>query len=214
MPNEGGGSLVPTAEPFMDDINDILRCLVSNLQKTTGRAGDDDQSIPGEQVLLDVEIDDVRLVAVRRGLPSPISLLSPREREIARMVALGYPNKTIASVLDISSWTVASHLRRVFMKLQVSSRAAMITRLFDTGLISLQSSLSELNYESAESTGGNAAAADPSAQARYYPSFRHNPECVLSVRSPRSMKRIIQSKLSSGSALHWKPWEASSIANP
>ena len=28
------------------------------------------------------------------------------------------------------------------------------------------------------------------------------------------MKRIIQSKLSSGSALHWKPWEASSIANP
>ncbi|MGO9779493.1 MAG: helix-turn-helix domain-containing protein [Streptosporangiaceae bacterium] len=45
------------------------------------------------------------------------------------MVASGQPNKTIASVLEISSWTVASHLRRIFMKLNVSSRAAMATRL-------------------------------------------------------------------------------------
>ena len=33
-------------------------------------------------------------------------------------------------------------------------------------------------------------------------------------RRPRSMKRIIQSKLWSGSASHWKPREASSMANP
>jgi DNA-binding CsgD family transcriptional regulator len=58
-----------------------------------------------------------------------MSLLSPRELEIARMVAQGYANKTIASVLEISSWTVASHLRRIFIKLQVSSRAAMATCL-------------------------------------------------------------------------------------
>ena len=50
------------------------------------------------------------------------------------MVASGYPNKTIASVLEISSWTVASHLRRIFMKLQVSSRAAMATRLSGSSL--------------------------------------------------------------------------------
>jgi hypothetical protein len=47
------------------------------------------------------------------------------------MVARGYPNKTIASILDISSWTVASHLRRVFTKLGVSSRAAMVARLLE-----------------------------------------------------------------------------------
>ena len=179
MPNEGGSSLASTAEPFMDDINDILRCLVSNLLKSTYQAGQDgNEKIFGEQVLLDVEIGDVRLVAVRRGPPSPISLLSPREREIARMVALGYPNKTIASVLDISSWTVASHLRRVFMKLQVSSRAAMITRLFDTGLTRLQSSLSEPSREPPESTAAGSAEADPLPQARYYPDFWHKPECV------------------------------------
>ena len=86
----------------------------------------------GDTVLLDVEIGEVRLLALRQGQPSPMSLLSPREQEIARMVAQGYPNKTIASVLEISSWTVASHLRRIFVKLQISSRAAMATCLLGT----------------------------------------------------------------------------------
>jgi len=53
---------------------------------------------------------------------------SPREREIARMLAKGYPNKTIADVLEISPWTVSTHLRRIFAKLRVSSRAAMAAR--------------------------------------------------------------------------------------
>ena len=44
------------------------------------------------------------------------------------MVAKGYANKTIASVLDISSWTVSSHLRRIFSKLGVTSRAAMVAQ--------------------------------------------------------------------------------------
>jgi DNA-binding CsgD family transcriptional regulator len=81
-----------------------------------------------------VEVGGVRLLALRSESPSPLSLLSPREQEIARMVASGYPNKTIASVLEISSWTVASHLRRIFTKLQVSSRAAMATRLSGSAL--------------------------------------------------------------------------------
>ncbi len=135
MPNEGGGGRASTGESVANDLDDILRCLVASLRKPIYQAAEyDARAILGEQVLLDVEIDDVRLIAMRLGTPSPMSLLSPREREIARMVAIGYPNKTIASVLDISSWTVASHLRRIFMKLQVTSRAAMITRLFDTGL--------------------------------------------------------------------------------
>jgi DNA-binding CsgD family transcriptional regulator len=83
-------------------------------------------------VILDVEVDGVRCLLLR--VPKSQAPLSPRELEIARMVAKGYPNKTIASVLDISSWTVASHLRRVFSKLGVSSRAAMVARLLNDGL--------------------------------------------------------------------------------
>src|SRR5579863_9785218 len=131
MPNEGGGGRASTDESVANDLDDILRCLVASLRKPIYQDGEcDAQAILGEQVLLEVEIDDVRLIVMRLGTPSPMSLLSPREREIVRMVAIGYPNKTIASVLDISSWTVASHLRRIFMKLQISSRAAMATCLF------------------------------------------------------------------------------------
>lgn len=85
-------------------------------------------------VLIDVERDGMRCVVVRAKPPhekrrEPPSLLSPREHEIARMVADGLPNKTIAAVLDISAWTVNAHLRRVFMKLGVTSRAAMVAKL-------------------------------------------------------------------------------------
>jgi DNA-binding CsgD family transcriptional regulator len=85
-----------------------------------------------EQALLDVEVDGVRCLLIRRP-PHPersgLQVLSPREHEIARMVAKGYANKTIASVLDISSWTVSSHLRRIYTKLGVGSRAAMVACL-------------------------------------------------------------------------------------
>ena len=63
-------------------------------------------------------------------------MLSPREHEIARMVAKGYANKTIATVLDISSWTVGSYLRRIFAKLGVSTRAAMVARLLEQRTLS------------------------------------------------------------------------------
>jgi hypothetical protein len=51
------------------------------------------------------------------------------------MIAEGYPNKTIAAVLDISSWTVGTHLRRVFAKLGVGTRAAMVARVIDDHLL-------------------------------------------------------------------------------
>ena len=54
------------------------------------------------------------------------SLLTERELQIATLVAQGYSNKQIAIHLKISEWTVSSHLRRIFVKLCVDSRAAMV----------------------------------------------------------------------------------------
>jgi DNA-binding CsgD family transcriptional regulator len=83
-------------------------------------------------VMLDVEQDGVRCILLKtKPARAPTATLSPRELEIVRMVAKGLPNKTIASVLQISAWTVSSHLRRVFGKLGVTSRTEMIGRLLE-----------------------------------------------------------------------------------
>lgn len=100
------------------------------LSVSTAEVPDDDASVElVGRVLLDVNVGDVRCVVVRHEDDTAnvqSVTLSPREREIARMVALGYTNKTIARVLDISVWTVSTHLRRIFAKLGVSNRAAMV----------------------------------------------------------------------------------------
>jgi DNA-binding CsgD family transcriptional regulator len=57
-----------------------------------------------------------------------INLLTERELQIATLVASGQGNKQIANQLRISEWTVSAHLRRIFIKLNVDSRAAMVYR--------------------------------------------------------------------------------------
>ncbi len=83
-----------------------------------------------EEVIIDAEVDGIRCLLLRPHSSSAQQItLSPREQEIARMIAKGFPNKAIADVLEISPWTVSTHLRRMFAKLGVSSRAAMVARL-------------------------------------------------------------------------------------
>lgn len=55
-------------------------------------------------------------------------ILTARELQIATMVAQGQLNKQIAHLLKISEWTVATHIRRIFAKLSVDTRAAMVYR--------------------------------------------------------------------------------------
>lgn len=54
--------------------------------------------------------------------------LTKREWDIVTYVAEGCVNKQIADRLHISEWTVSTHMRRIFAKLGVDSRAAMVYR--------------------------------------------------------------------------------------
>ena len=60
----------------------------------------------------------------RGGDPDDSHGLTPREREVLRLVAAGRSNREIASALVISEHTVARHVQNIFAKLGVSSRAA------------------------------------------------------------------------------------------
>lgn len=61
--------------------------------------------------------------SVPAATPPPLcEILSEREEEIARLAARGLSNKEIGQYLGISPWTVATHLRRLFLKLEITRR--------------------------------------------------------------------------------------------
>ena len=60
-----------------------------------------------------------------------LSGLTPREKEIVRLIVGGASNKQVASALDISERTVKGHLSNVFQKLGVTDRLKLV--LYVTG---------------------------------------------------------------------------------
>lgn len=87
------------------------------------------------KVVFEIEIDDIHYMLLRSQFGLNLHPLSPREQEIAALVVKGFPNKVIASVLGISIWTVSTHLRRIFAKLDVTRREAMVARVLEHDLL-------------------------------------------------------------------------------
>ena len=88
-----------------------------------------------DQALLDTVAAAVRhgsaerIATQRRAqAQSLLERLTPREREVARLVALGQPNKVVARELAISEKTVHVHRQHVMEKTEVGS-AAELARL-------------------------------------------------------------------------------------
>ena len=125
----------PTIGEIRDRVLDVLRMMLI-------QAEDDPLELSvldGDGLTVMLERDDVRCMLIFDPLQTEPNqtasnhdtpALSPREMQIARLVARGATNRAIATTLDISSWTVNTHLRRVFAKLGVSNRAEMVNELF------------------------------------------------------------------------------------
>jgi ATP/maltotriose-dependent transcriptional regulator MalT len=66
------------------------------------------------------------------------STLSPRECAILELIGQGYSNKRVSRALGITAETVKSHVKRVFIKLDVNTRAHAVARAQSLGLFALQ----------------------------------------------------------------------------
>jgi DNA-binding NarL/FixJ family response regulator len=78
---------------------------------------------------------------VRHAVPATdtsTSLLTPREREVLRLLAAGLAADDIAKELFISKKTVGTHLEHIFTKLGVRSRAQAIAVAYRDELVARQ----------------------------------------------------------------------------
>ncbi|MBA7707502.1 Transcriptional regulatory protein DegU [subsurface metagenome] len=81
---------------------------------------------------------------LKRAMIAPVGerkasdLLSERESEVLRLVALGMSNKEIAGKLFLSQRTVKAHLTNIFNKLNVASRSEAIVKGLKWGLVTLE----------------------------------------------------------------------------
>jgi NarL family two-component system response regulator LiaR len=56
------------------------------------------------------------------SMPHPPEPLTEREAEVLRLVARGYSNREMASILQISDSTLKTHVKHVLAKLNLASR--------------------------------------------------------------------------------------------
>jgi DNA-binding NarL/FixJ family response regulator len=72
------------------------------------------------------------------GAAERIAELTPRERDVLRLIGRGASNTEIAESLFVSEATVKSHIGHIFTKLDLRDRAAAIVFAFDHGLVAPQ----------------------------------------------------------------------------
>src|ERR1035437_3205904 len=79
-------------------------------------------------------ISDAVLSDYRKHVTNPIDLLSSREREVLQMIAEGKTNKEIATILNLSVYTVDAHRGRIMEKLNLHSTTELVKFAIRNGL--------------------------------------------------------------------------------
>lgn len=88
-----------------------------------------DQTERGVTVILTVNGTNYTIQIDRADDEMTNLRLSPRERQIAQLIAEGMPNKAIAAALKIKPDTVGTYMKRMYLKLNVNTRAEMVAKV-------------------------------------------------------------------------------------
>jgi two-component system, NarL family, response regulator NreC len=74
----------------------------------------------------DVLLEDYMRVLKQQGLSDTFDLLTTREKEVLQLLAEGKTNKEVATLLDVSPYTVESHRTKLMQKLNVHNTAEIV----------------------------------------------------------------------------------------
>src|SRR5215471_1313522 len=84
---------------------------------------------------LSPSVSDAVLNDYRKHVSNPIDLLTSREREVLQMIAEGKTNKEIATVLNLSVYTVDAHRGHIMEKLNLHSVNELVRFAVRNGLV-------------------------------------------------------------------------------
>lgn len=80
-------------------------------------------------------VSEAVLSDYRKHVSDPLDLLTSREREVLQMIAEGKTNKEIATLLNLSVYTVDAHRGRIMEKLNVHTTSELVRFAMRKGLI-------------------------------------------------------------------------------
>lgn len=92
----------------------------------------------------DERINGARILGKTTAITDIYALLTPQELTVAGYVCDGLSNKAISAKMGISEHTVASYLRRIYGKLRVGKRTAMMKLLLGRTDTSSKSAVPEV----------------------------------------------------------------------
>ncbi len=90
--------------------------------------------VAGGVSYIDPRTDQRPPAPVRRHEPSS-ERLSPRERDVLRLLAQGYANRDIATELNVAHKTVKNHVSNILSKLQTTSRTQAVIHALRRGIV-------------------------------------------------------------------------------
>jgi two-component system nitrate/nitrite response regulator NarL len=108
----------------------IARRLLTHFRQGAGGAGPDSGAAP-----LNSGFQSSRPVPMGRGAPLDHERLTPRESEVLTYLSKGFTIKEIANLMGIKWFTVNDHIKSIYKKLNVSSRAEAAVLASKQGLV-------------------------------------------------------------------------------
>ncbi|MDQ3780757.1 MAG: LuxR C-terminal-related transcriptional regulator [Chloroflexota bacterium] len=132
-----------TGHPLSPRYQAVYARVEATLRAQLGEAAFAAARAAGRTLTLEQAVTEALTLATAKGAPmvEPASAarqvteqLTPREREILRLVATGQTDREIADALSIATRTVEWHLANILAKLDLQSRAAAASYAVRTGL--------------------------------------------------------------------------------